>query len=159
KRRCVSAYLCQKSGGCCLSGRLHRFTWWGVRFMPIPLQCEKCDKQLRVKDEFAGKKLKCPGCGTMLKIPALPEPEEVEVPVERIPDEEPHHAAHQNPAAYAARHARNRHVRSVQLHHHRHPSLTNRKIRKIQKNLKTLTNRNSDLCQSGSFSVRPRFRT
>jgi hypothetical protein len=43
--------------------------------MPITLSC-KCGKQLRTKDEFAGKKIKCPGCGVILAIPAAaPSPE------------------------------------------------------------------------------------
>jgi hypothetical protein len=36
--------------------------------MPIPFNCE-CGKKLQAKDEFAGKRMKCPGCGTVLTIP------------------------------------------------------------------------------------------
>src|SRR5437764_851186 len=32
--------------------------------MAISLTCPKCGKGLRVKDEWAGKKIKCPQCGT-----------------------------------------------------------------------------------------------
>ncbi len=37
--------------------------------MPIVVAC-KCQKKLRVKDELAGKKIKCPGCGDVLVVPA-----------------------------------------------------------------------------------------
>jgi hypothetical protein len=36
--------------------------------MAISLTCE-CGKKLGVKDEMAGKKVKCPGCGTVLTVP------------------------------------------------------------------------------------------
>jgi len=38
--------------------------------MPIQFSCTNCDKTLRVKDESAGKRAKCPACGTVLQIPA-----------------------------------------------------------------------------------------
>lgn len=37
--------------------------------MAIQFECSDCGKSLRVKDEFAGKKLRCPECETVLKIP------------------------------------------------------------------------------------------
>jgi hypothetical protein len=37
--------------------------------MPITLRCD-CGRALRVKDEFAGRKGRCPHCGTVLAIPA-----------------------------------------------------------------------------------------
>jgi WD40 repeat protein len=37
--------------------------------MAIALHCS-CGKRLRVKDEFAGKRVKCPACGTVLTVPA-----------------------------------------------------------------------------------------
>jgi hypothetical protein len=37
--------------------------------MAINLNCE-CGKKLAVKDEMAGKKVKCPGCGSVLTVPA-----------------------------------------------------------------------------------------
>jgi len=37
--------------------------------MPIALSCSECDKQLRVKDELAGKKIKCPDCQAVLVVP------------------------------------------------------------------------------------------
>jgi uncharacterized protein YxjI len=41
--------------------------------MPILLSCE-CGKKLRTRDELAGKKIKCPGCGTKLRVPAAEAP-------------------------------------------------------------------------------------
>jgi hypothetical protein len=50
--------------------------------MPITAKCPNaaCGKTLRVKDELAGKKVKCPGCGTIIALPALDVPVEVEAP-------------------------------------------------------------------------------
>ena len=39
--------------------------------MPIAVTCT-CGKQLRVKDEHAGKKVKCPDCAAVVAIPAAP---------------------------------------------------------------------------------------
>lgn len=38
--------------------------------MAIRVKCASCGKVLTVKDEFAGKKGKCPACGAILRIPA-----------------------------------------------------------------------------------------
>ncbi len=48
--------------------------------MPIALSCHTCGKQLKAKDESAGKKIKCPGCATVLSVPALEEPAEAPPP-------------------------------------------------------------------------------
>ena len=37
--------------------------------MPIQIKCQ-CGKTLNVKDEFAGKAVKCPGCGSPIRVPA-----------------------------------------------------------------------------------------
>jgi len=37
--------------------------------MPIIVKC-KCGKNLRAKDEFAGKRFKCPACGTAVTVPS-----------------------------------------------------------------------------------------
>ena len=37
--------------------------------MPIEVSCAECDKELRVKDELAGKKIKCPGCAAVIAVP------------------------------------------------------------------------------------------
>ena len=38
--------------------------------MPIQFSCTNCNKQLRVSDESAGKKAKCPQCQTVIQVPA-----------------------------------------------------------------------------------------
>jgi len=37
--------------------------------MPISITCENCSKKLRVKDEIAGKKVKCPQCKGVIAVP------------------------------------------------------------------------------------------
>ncbi len=37
--------------------------------MPIPFSCSECEKQLRVKDELAGKRIKCPECAAVVLVP------------------------------------------------------------------------------------------
>lgn len=44
--------------------------------MSISAQCPNCDKKLKAKDELAGKRIKCPGCGQVLSVPAAPTPSE-----------------------------------------------------------------------------------
>jgi hypothetical protein len=39
--------------------------------MPITVACPSCRKTLKAPDTAAGRKVKCPGCGTALAIPAL----------------------------------------------------------------------------------------
>lgn len=65
--------------------------------MPIQVVCPKCDKAYKVKDESAGKKLRCKQCETVFPIPAaeeegdpwdsLPEPDEDDElpPARRLP--------------------------------------------------------------------------
>ena len=48
----------------------------------IAHSCPKCDKQLRLRDDLAGKKIKCPDCGKVLTIP---EPDEDEAPPRKSP--------------------------------------------------------------------------
>jgi hypothetical protein len=55
--------------------------------MPIPMTCA-CGRSLRIKDEFAGRRAKCPGCGTVLHVP-LPEVNDEEEPLEVLPAEPP----------------------------------------------------------------------
>jgi WD40 repeat protein len=38
--------------------------------MPIPVQCSKCSAKLSAPDAAAGKKLKCPKCGSPITVPA-----------------------------------------------------------------------------------------
>jgi hypothetical protein len=42
---------------------------WINRNMAIEFRCEKCDKKLKVKDELAGKRIKCPGCQAATPVP------------------------------------------------------------------------------------------
>jgi len=38
--------------------------------MGIPIFCKTCNKKYVLKDSFAGKKIKCPGCSSVLTVPA-----------------------------------------------------------------------------------------
>jgi ribosomal protein S27E len=38
----------------------------------IDFICNKCNKKLQIKDEWAGKKAKCPICGNIIAVPTLP---------------------------------------------------------------------------------------
>ena len=42
--------------------------------MAIASTCGNCHKTLRFADEHAGKRLKCPGCGTVLQLPVVSGP-------------------------------------------------------------------------------------
>ena len=42
--------------------------------MPIEFACDECDKQYRVRDDLAGRKIRCKECGTGLQIPSDEEP-------------------------------------------------------------------------------------
>lgn len=37
--------------------------------MPIRVRCGKCDKPLKIAEELAGKRIHCPGCGSVLSVP------------------------------------------------------------------------------------------
>src|SRR5258708_4687939 len=43
------------------------------------VSCPECKKELKVKDDLAGKKVKCPGCGSAFVI-APPVPETIDAP-------------------------------------------------------------------------------
>lgn len=51
--------------------------------MSIPITCPGCGKSLRVKDEWAGKRAKCPGCGGAIPIP-MPRPARAQEEAEEI---------------------------------------------------------------------------
>ncbi len=51
--------------------------------MAILVQCPECETKLKVKDESAGKKARCPRCQTVIPVPLEEEPEVVE---ERVVD-------------------------------------------------------------------------
>jgi hypothetical protein len=60
--------------------------------MPVSLTCTKCKVTLKVRDELAGKKVKCPRCSTALVVPKADEDDFVSVEVvkeERIRDKPP----------------------------------------------------------------------
>jgi phage FluMu protein Com len=61
--------------------------------MPITLNCT-CGKMLRVADEYAGRRVKCPACNAITTAPA-PEPEPVFEIEETIPKSPP--APHPTP--------------------------------------------------------------
>lgn len=42
--------------------------------MSISVKCGNCGKTVKARDEHAGKKVKCPGCGAVLKVPAAEPP-------------------------------------------------------------------------------------
>lgn len=52
--------------------------------MPIPVSCS-CGKSFRVTDEYAGKRAKCPACGTGLTVPKAEAFDDFEM----VEDEEP----------------------------------------------------------------------
>jgi hypothetical protein len=37
--------------------------------MSIAVVCESCERSVKVKDDLAGRKIKCPGCGKVLAVP------------------------------------------------------------------------------------------
>jgi uncharacterized Zn finger protein (UPF0148 family) len=47
--------------------------------MPISFSCPACDRPLKVKDELAGRKVKCPKCGEGVVVPAEEEDEKAAV--------------------------------------------------------------------------------
>ncbi len=57
--------------------------------MPLSTNCS-CGKQLRVRDELAGKRVKCPACGQSVQIPVLANPSSgATVPATQIPTSNP----------------------------------------------------------------------
>jgi len=48
--------------------------------MPITLNCPKCRKPFRVRDESVGMRVKCPTCGAVLQVPATLAPTSMEGP-------------------------------------------------------------------------------
>lgn len=57
--------------------------------MPITVACPSCRKALKAPDNAAGRKVKCPGCGSVLIIPAPQMPaapfEDLSVPTPATP--------------------------------------------------------------------------
>jgi RsiW-degrading membrane proteinase PrsW (M82 family) len=55
-------------GGCGSVDR--RITLSDETTMPIRVQCSACDKTLKVADKLAGKRIRCPECQAVVKVPA-----------------------------------------------------------------------------------------
>jgi hypothetical protein len=60
----------------------------------IPIACDACSKSIRVKDELAGRWIKCPGCGSMMLVPkpkpaSAPKPAQFVVEVVEEEEEKP----------------------------------------------------------------------
>ncbi|MGO9468879.1 MAG: PrsW family glutamic-type intramembrane protease [Isosphaeraceae bacterium] len=71
--------------------------------MAITFDCG-CGKSLRAKDEFAGKKTKCPGCGSILTIPTLeqvPRDEDEVATYLLEPENKPAHSSVAQPSSFA----------------------------------------------------------
>jgi ribosomal protein S27E len=54
--------------------------------MPISVKCKGCKNTLRVRDDLAGKKVKCPKCANLLVVPAVDDEEDF-IPVEVVPEQ------------------------------------------------------------------------
>jgi alpha/beta superfamily hydrolase/ribosomal protein S27E len=49
-----------------------------IAAMSLAVKCPDCDKMLKVKDEAAGKKIRCPACSTVFPVPAKSGDDEVD---------------------------------------------------------------------------------
>lgn len=52
--------------------------------MSIQITCPKCDKQLAVNEKAIGRKVRCPACETIIRVPEVPPPREGEEAAEKI---------------------------------------------------------------------------
>jgi predicted Zn finger-like uncharacterized protein len=72
--------------------------------MPVTLHCSECNSTLRVRDDLAGKKVKCPRCANLIVVPAREEDltEVLNAPDDSIKEVKPHGVtkkpAHARPA-------------------------------------------------------------
>src|SRR5262245_40228549 len=58
--------------------------------MPISLKCSECGSSLKIRDDLAGRKVKCPKCTNILRVPTDEEEADVEVmPDERVSTDPP----------------------------------------------------------------------
>lgn len=62
------------------------------------ITCTSCSKQIKVADSAAGKRVKCPRCATIVRIPAAEAPEESETPAPPPPEEAPAESPETEPA-------------------------------------------------------------
>jgi ribosomal protein S27E len=65
--------------------------------MPLTVTCPGCKSQLRVRDEYAGKKLKCPRCAVVVAVPSGEAAPEAPTPLEVVEE----HVAEALPVARA----------------------------------------------------------
>lgn len=56
--------------------------------MSIKVSCDSCGKDLKVRDEAAGKRVKCPDCGSVIRVPQAEAPEDA-VDAESADDDDP----------------------------------------------------------------------
>jgi predicted Zn finger-like uncharacterized protein len=68
--------------------------------MPVTLTCSGCNSSLKVRDDLAGKKVKCPRCAHLIVVPARDEDltEVLNVPDEGITEVRPNAKARKKPA-------------------------------------------------------------
>jgi hypothetical protein len=89
--------------------------------MPMSATC-RCGKRLRVKDELAGKRVKCPACGAVLPTPKSPAAKVVTLPkapstaASAAPEEPASHAAANQSADVAAKPPKKEQVREKRSH-------------------------------------------
>lgn len=57
--------------------------------MPLRVQCQHCDSRLSVREELAGKLVKCPKCCQGIRIPAVAAPGAADVPHPPVPKAKP----------------------------------------------------------------------
>jgi predicted Zn finger-like uncharacterized protein len=57
--------------------------------MPIAISCPSCEAELRLRDELAGRKVRCPRCGGVIAVPRDAFPNEVEQAEEVRPEDPP----------------------------------------------------------------------
>ncbi|MCE9533616.1 MAG: hypothetical protein K8T89_21195, partial [Planctomycetes bacterium] len=72
----------------------------GTTAMPITLNCPKCHKPFRVRDESVGMKVKCPTCGAVLQVPSSLSPASLDT--SKIPGSESPAMPPKRPAGPAA---------------------------------------------------------
>jgi predicted Zn finger-like uncharacterized protein len=58
--------------------------------MTIALSCPACKQALKVKDELAGRKVKCPKCGSVIAVAGAPEDREVRITAKETAPRVPH---------------------------------------------------------------------
>ncbi len=57
-----------------VAGEDTRYSRWGGWLVAIVVKCASCGKSFRAKDELAGRRVKCPGCKSVVGIPVVGAP-------------------------------------------------------------------------------------